>query len=200
MKNRPLIAPNIMIITLGLMLSAAGCGKAAPTIEAESRVVQDYSEATVSFLGPEGTYTQEACGVFFNKQGSYESYETVSDAVDALESGASEYAVIPQENDNNKTRFYVLSKDQPLTVKAQRLAFIASGSAKDLAPLMKSMENLNMTLITVHDRPLKTELGEYSYIMECTDCNYEEGYLERFFDNNEVSGIPAGTIYITNKN
>ncbi|MBO5622142.1 MAG: hypothetical protein J5959_10990 [Butyrivibrio sp.] len=98
MKNRPLIAPNIMIITLGLMLSAAGCGKAAPTIEAESRVVQDYSEATVSFLGPEGTYTQEACGVFFNKQGSYEPYETVSDAVDALESGASEYAVIPQEN------------------------------------------------------------------------------------------------------
>ena len=42
---------------------------------------------------------------------------------------------------------------------------------------MKSMENLNMTLITVHDRPLKTELGEYSYIMECTDCSYED-YLK----------------------
>ncbi len=292
MKNRPLIAPNIMIITLGLMLSAAGCGKAAPTIEAESRVVQDYSEATVSFLGPEGTYTQEACGVFFNKQGSYEPYETVSDAVDALESGASEYAVIPQENTiggavtdyvdiviahdslsvvgevelpinqnllvlpgaklediqtvfshkqgiaqgkewieknipdaevievsstaegakmvsesddktvaaiasaacadvyhlellasaiqengNNKTRFYVLSKEAPATAESQRLAFIASGSAKDLAPLMKDMDNLKMTLVTVHDRPLKTELGEYSYIMECTGCSYED-YLK----------------------
>ncbi len=292
MKNKPLMALNIMIITLALILSTTGCGKTAPAFEAESQVAQDYGGATVSFLGPGGTYTQEACGVFFNKQGSYEPYETVSDAVDALESGASEYAVIPQENTiggavtdyvdiviahdslsvvgevelpinqnllvlpgaklediqtvfshkqgiaqgkewieknipdaevievsstaegakmvsesddktvaaiasaacadvyhlellasaiqengNNKTRFYVLSKDLPLTAKAQRLAFIASGSAKDLAPLMKSMENLNMTLITVHDRPLKTELGEYSYIMECTDCSYED-YLK----------------------
>ena len=98
MKNKPLMALNIMIITLALILSTTGCGKTAPAFEAESQVAQDYGGATVSFLGPEGTYTQEACGVFFNKQGSYKPYETVSDAVDALESGASDYAVIPQEN------------------------------------------------------------------------------------------------------
>ena len=286
------INKDIMIITLALILSTTGCGKTAPAFEAESQVAQDYGGATVSFLGPEGTYTQEACGVFFNKQGSYKPYETVSDAVDALESGASDYAVIPQENtiggavtdyidiviahdslsvvgevelsinqnllalpgaklediktvfshkqgiaqgkewieknipdaevievsstaegakmvsesgdktvaaiasaacadvyhlellasaiqenSNNKTRFYVLSKEAPATAESQRLAFIASGSAKDLAPLMKDMDNLKMTLVTVHDRPLKTELGEYSYIIECADCSYED-YLK----------------------
>ena len=25
----------------------------------------------------------------------------------------------------------------------------------------------------VHDRPMKTELGEYKYLMECTDCDYQ---------------------------
>ena len=64
MKNKPLMALNIMIITLALILSTTGCGKTAPAFEAESQVAQDYGGATVSFLGPEGTYTQdcERCG------------------------------------------------------------------------------------------------------------------------------------------
>ena len=39
--------------------------------------------ATISYLGPEGTYTQEACGIFFEKQGSYIPYKTVSEAVES---------------------------------------------------------------------------------------------------------------------
>lgn len=39
---------------------------------------------------------------------------------------------------------------------------------------MKQMDNLHMKLVTFHDRPLKTELGEYNYIIECTDCSYED--------------------------
>ena len=58
----------------------------------------DRDSAIVSYLGPVGTYTQEACGVFFENQGSYIPYVTVKDAVDALISGDSHYAVIPQEN------------------------------------------------------------------------------------------------------
>ena len=82
-----------------------------------------------------------------------------------------------QENDNNKTRFYVLSKESPTTDEAQRLTFIASGSAEDLTSLMKSMGNMSMTLVTIHDRPLKTVLGEYNYIIECKDCSYDD-YLK----------------------
>ena len=55
----------------------------------------DYDSATVSYLGPEGTYTEEACGVFFEHKGRYIPYETVDDAVQALIDGKSKYAVIP---------------------------------------------------------------------------------------------------------
>lgn len=281
---------NVKIAILSiLVLSATGCGKEAPDIDVETGLSADYRNATISFLGPEGTYTQEACGVFFNNEGAYEPYATVNDAVEALETGTSDYAVIPQENtiggavtdyidivmsheslavvgevelpinqnllatpgatlddiktvyshkqgiaqgkewleknipnaevievsstaegaklvsesrdktcaaiasvacvdvynlellasaiqenDNNKTRFYVLRKEPPSTGEAQRIAFIASGSAEDLTTLMKNMENLGMTLVTLHDRPLKTVLGEYNYIFECKDCSYED--------------------------
>ena len=252
-------------------------------------VMIDSDSAMVSYLGPEGTYTQEACGVFFEKQGSYVPYQTVALAVEALIAGQSNYAVIPQENtiggavidyvdtlightevsvvgevelpinqnllalpdtklediqtvyshsqgiaqgkawlaehlpqaevievsstaegarmlaeaqdpscgaiasaacadvyglqilaaaiqnnDSNKTRFYVLSMDAPATAPAERMAFVAMGKAASLPLLMKEMERQNMTLITIHDRPLKTELGEYFYLIECAGSNYEQ--------------------------
>ena len=52
----------------------------------------------VSYLGPEGTYTQEACGVFFEGKGSYLPQEDVAASVQALLDGKADYAVIPQEN------------------------------------------------------------------------------------------------------
>lgn len=248
--------------------------------------------AAVSYLGPEGTYTQEACGVFFDSKGSYMPYETVADAVDALISGESSFAVIPQENtiggavtdyvdililndklsvvgevelpinqnllvlqgtkaediktvyshkqgimqgkewleknlpnaevievsstaegakmvseggdsscaaiasaacadvygldifaaaiqnnDSNKTRFYVLSKDKPATAKAARTAFTASGSADKLPELMSEIDKQGIKLIAIHDRPKKTVLGEYQYVIECADCTYDK-YLK----------------------
>lgn len=39
---------------------------------------------------------------------------------------------------------------------------------------MADMEAHEMKLVSVHDRPLKTELGEYYYIIECSDCTYED--------------------------
>lgn len=294
MKYREKGNKNAFIaITCMLMLSTAGCGRSAVITE-QTDVSQIISteNAIVSYLGPEGTYTQEACGVFFGDDGTYEPYSTVSDAVDALEAGDADYAVIPQENtiggavtdyvdivlthedlsvvgevelpinqnllvipgaelneiktvyshkqgiaqgkdwlgknlpdaeivevsstaegakmvsesgdktcaaiasaacvevyglemfaeaiqenDSNKTRFYMLSKDKPMVETAQRLAFVASGSAKDLPSLMKEINTQKMTLISIHDRPMKTELGEYKYLLECADCDYQN-YLK----------------------
>ncbi len=242
----------------------------------------------VSYLGPEGTYTQEACGVFFKNKGSYIPYETVKDAVDALVKGESSFAVIPQENtiggavtdyldivigqdevsiagevellinqnllalpgtelkdiekvyshkqgiaqgkewfeenlpdvqmievsstaegarivakegdktlaaiasaacaevygldmiaagiqnnDNNKTRFYVLSLNEPSRNKYERMVFTASGKAEDLPKLMEDIKKRGMTLVTIHDRPKKTELGQYNYLIECSNADYE---------------------------
>lgn len=273
------------LLALVLCASLPGCASSQP--ETLTPVQIDAASATVSYLGPEGTYTQEACGVFFEKQGTCVPYTTVQDAVQALVDGETDYAVIPQENtiggavidyvdtliaqsavsvvgevelpitqnllalpgtelssirtvyshkqgitqgrdwlaehlpeaevievsstaegarmvaegkdpscaaiaaaacaevygleilaagiqnnEYNKTRFYVLSMQPPATETAQRLAFLAMGDAEALPDLMAAMEKQNITLITLHDRPLKTELGEYYYLIECADCSY----------------------------
>ena len=248
-----------------------------------------YTAAKVSYLGPEGTYTQEACQTFFKNQGTYLPYTTVKDAVQALVDGETDYAVIPQENtiggavidyvdilisqpkvsvagevelpisqnllvlpgtsldsiktvyshkqgiaqgkdwleknlpdaevievsstaegarivsenndlsqaaiasagcadvyglsilasdiqinDHNKTRFYVLTLDEPQTASSDRIVFIAAGDAKELPALMEKIKARKMTLITIHDRPLKTELGQYSYLIECSESSYAD--------------------------
>lgn len=270
-------------------LITTGCGS-DPT-PAPSEPIS-YDSAVVSYLGPEGTYTQEACGVFFEKQGSYIPYKTVGDAVEALTRGESDYAVIPQENtiggavidyvdtliaqtavsvvgevelpinqnlltlpgaeaatiqtvyshiqgivqgkawleenlpqaqvievsstaegarmvaeandptcaaiasaacadvyglevfaaaiqnnQSNQTRFYVLSMAAPQTDRAERLAFLAMGDAEHLPALMAEMAKQKMELVTIHDRPLKTELGQYCYLIECAGNSYES-YLK----------------------
>lgn len=248
---------------------------------------EDWSKARVSYLGPEGTYTQEACGVFFGGQGTYVPQKDVAASVQELLDGNADYAVIPQENaiggpiaeyldevishenlcvagevelpitqnllakpdagledigivyshkqgiaqgsewlkenlpnaevievastaegarmaaeaegrdcaaigsaaaadvyglqvvaagiqknDANKTRFYVLSTGEASKEASDRMAFVASGSAEDLAELLGSVESQGMKVVAVHDRPQKTELGNYSYLVECARGDY----------------------------
>lgn len=52
----------------------------------------------VSYLGPAGTYTEEAAQFFFQNGEELKPEETVNDAIDVLLSGEADYAVIPQEN------------------------------------------------------------------------------------------------------
>lgn len=54
--------------------------------------------ARVSYLGPAGTYTEEAAQFFFQNGETLNPKETVNDAIADLLSGAADYAVIPQEN------------------------------------------------------------------------------------------------------
>lgn len=285
-----------LIIAFALCISPAGCGNQVSTACAQSQnaesqpatAQESYASARISYLGPEGTYTQEACNKFFDMQGNLTPCETVGDAVEALVSGECDYAVIPQENtiggpvidyvdtvirqtgvsvdgevellisqnllaapgtsvsdiktvyshkqgiargkewlsenvpdaevievsstaegakmvseagdpscaaiasagcadvygleilaadiqnsDNNKTRFYVLSMKEPGVGEGERLAFIAAGDAENLPGLMADMEELKMELVTIHDRPMKTELGEYYYLVECEGSSYE---------------------------
>ncbi len=278
----------VFLLSLLLCLSAAGCAETARSDAPEAPAAQvSYASAVVSYLGPEGTYTQEACGRFFEKEGSYLPCATVNDAVEALIAGESDFAVIPQENtiggavidyvdtllaqdavsvvgevelpisqnllalpgaeigdvktvyshkqgiaqgrawlaehlpdaavvevsstaegakmvaeggdrscaaiasaacadvyalnilapgiqnnDSNKTRFYVLSLDAPATTASDRLAFVATGKAADLPALMSEIARQKMTLVALHDRPRKTELGEYHYLIECSGGSY----------------------------
>ncbi len=43
----------------------------------------------------------------------------------------------------------------------------------DLPKLISKMDKNGMTLVTIHDRPLKTILGKYYYLIECSDTNYK---------------------------
>ncbi len=269
--------------------SVSGCARTpqcAQTAEQAAQAAKD--SAIVSYLGPEGTYTQEACVQFFGNHGTCLPFADVNKAIEALVSGESKYAVIPQENtiggavidyvdaliatdgisvagevelpirqdllalpgtspgnirkvyshkqgiaqsrawlnehlpsaevievsstaagakkvsdgrdsscaaiasaacadvyglnilamgiqnnDRNKTRFYILSRETPSTGRSERIAFIAMGKAENLPALMAEMEKQQMTLVAIHDRPMKTELGQYFFLMECSSSSYE---------------------------
>lgn len=55
-------------------------------------------EITVSYLGPAGTYTEEAAQSFFVDGEKLNPKETVDDALEDVNAGDADYAVIPQEN------------------------------------------------------------------------------------------------------
>ena len=55
-------------------------------------------EARVSYLGPAGTYTEEAAQFFFQSGAALNPRETVNDAIADVLAGEADYAVIPQEN------------------------------------------------------------------------------------------------------
>ena len=38
---------------------------------------------------------------------------------------------------------------------------------------MDEIDNRDITLVTIHDRPKKTALGEYHYLIECAGCSYD---------------------------
>ena len=59
---------------------------------------QTEAAARVSYLGPAGTYTEEAAQFFFRNGEALDPKETVNDALADLLSGEADYAVIPQEN------------------------------------------------------------------------------------------------------
>ena len=61
-------------------------------------LVLSAAAADVSYLGPAGTYTEEAAQFFFQNGETLNPKETVNDAIADLLSGEANYAVIPQEN------------------------------------------------------------------------------------------------------
>ena len=297
------------LLAASLLFSAGGYSTQQNVNTQINAVQTDIKSEKVSYLGPEGTYTQEACQVFFGKNSTLIPCATVNDAVEALVDGKTSYAVIPQENtiggavtdyvdtliahtelsvvgeielridqnlltmpgtelsdiktvyshkqgiaqgkewleknipdaeiievsstaegarmvaegkkrscaaiasagcadvyglevkaaaiqnnDKNKTRFYVLSTEKPKARKSDRIAFIVKGKAELLPALMSDMEEQGMTLIAIHDRPLKTELGEYCYVIECSDSTYKQykelkkntGFRTRFLGSFDV--------------
>ena len=98
---------------LVLALGLAGCaqGQGSPSsaqsqtgttpsasVEAPSPIAEITDVTTVAYLGPEGTYTEEAAKLFFGDNDEMMPQATVADALALVAEGKATYAVVPQEN------------------------------------------------------------------------------------------------------
>ena len=90
-KNTSLL---LSAMTAVIMLSS--CGNHESSATPTEPIIKE--NATVSYLGPEGTYTEEASKYFFASGGSFIPKATVDEAIEDAAAGISDYAVIPQEN------------------------------------------------------------------------------------------------------
>ncbi|MBP5605902.1 MAG: hypothetical protein J6X60_10230, partial [Ruminiclostridium sp.] len=89
--------PALAAITAALAFS--GCGGYNGNLpELPPAAVSIREDAAVCYLGPEGTYTEEAARLFFGTSAGFIPKATVEEAIGDAASGVSDYAVIPQEN------------------------------------------------------------------------------------------------------
>ena len=84
---------------------AAGFAESAPDNEAPRSGLADppadaeiADVTTIAYLGPEGTYTEEATKLFFGNNDELLPQATVADALALVANGTAAYAVVPQEN------------------------------------------------------------------------------------------------------
>ena len=99
------VASTLVTLALAVSVSACGQDQATQTSEASAQapaqpeVTQEIADVTsVAYLGPTGTYTEEATKAFFGSNDELLPQETVADALALVQDGTAAYAVIPQEN------------------------------------------------------------------------------------------------------
>lgn len=90
-----LIAMISAVLTAGCGSAAAEPSESTDSSDAAASVIE---HAKVSYLGPAGTYTEEATQFFFPNAGELIPEATVPEAIENVVSGKADYAVIPQEN------------------------------------------------------------------------------------------------------
>ncbi|MDO5149764.1 MAG: prephenate dehydratase domain-containing protein [Oscillospiraceae bacterium] len=277
-----------MPVFISAMILLSGC-EAGKTVSDENSEINITQNAIISYLGPEGTYTEEAAKLFFGEESDTRPQKTVADAVDMLLDGNCDYAVIPQENtiggpvydyideflshrelsvagevelpirqalmakdgvrldniktvyshkqgivqgadwlknnlpnaeiievsstaegakmvsesdsgnsaaiasvgaarvyglsvlaeniqmnEDNKTRFYILSTDEPQENASGRMVFTACGEASGLSELLSKTEKPGIKPLYIHDRPEKTVMGRYIWLIECEGGGFED--------------------------
>ena len=94
------IAVLLAAISLGIAVSGCGTNPVNSGNKGDTEVYssQIIDGAKVSYLGPQGTYTEEAAQFFFQNAQSMLAESTVKEAIEDVIKGDADYAVIPQEN------------------------------------------------------------------------------------------------------
>lgn len=93
---------STMLAALMIIFVTASCSPDSLTsddsVRTDAETPQIMSNARVSYLGPAGTYTEEATQFFFPNAGSLLPETTVEETIEGVLAGNADYAVIPQEN------------------------------------------------------------------------------------------------------
>ncbi len=93
-KTKTIISITLIILAVYTLISGCGTNGGKQTRDA----LQIIDNALVSYLGPEGTYTEEAAQFFFGDNAAFIPRSTVQEAIEDVVAGNADYAVIPQEN------------------------------------------------------------------------------------------------------
>lgn len=95
-RMKKILAAWLALLMLCAVMTACGTGSRSET-DAAPASPEIPENARISYLGPAGTYTEEAAKFFFTA-GTFQPKETVQDAIADVVNGNADYAVIPQEN------------------------------------------------------------------------------------------------------
>lgn len=95
MGRRLLTVFLISLMTAGCAGTGENTKETQEAPEASSQILEN---ARISYLGPAGTYTEEAAQFFFPDASQFLPRDSVPDAIEDLAEGEADYAVIPQEN------------------------------------------------------------------------------------------------------
>lgn len=79
-----------------------------------------------------------------------------------------------QYTDTNVTRFWVVTLKKNQTLGAQKAAVIVRGPVEGLAKVIAQLDKKGFNVVSLHDRPAKTKLGEYIYVLELSGGNMNE--------------------------
>lgn len=89
---------SLILFVLIVCVPVSGCGADPVSPGAGAGFPQFPATAGVSYLGPEGTYTEEAVRFVFADTARLIPRATVPETIADVASGGADYAVIPQEN------------------------------------------------------------------------------------------------------
>lgn len=90
-----------------------------------------------------------------------------------------------QYTNTNVTRFWIVTLKSKEIAKGNKASILVSGSINSVAKLLVELEQKGYQVQTLHDRSLKTKMGEYQFMVEVTE-NHPKVSLEKILARQDL--------------